>query len=100
LVIESEQTSATVDLLRVGFTDQAGRYMEIDATEQPADAGPLLGLISKRITSAASENGTLVLGFDDGSEVRAHPDDRYESWAVVGDGQTFQCLPAGDLGSW
>src|SRR6476661_1636222 len=82
LVIESEGKAASVDLFRLGFTDPTGRSMEIDAERQPSEDGPLL------------------LRFDDGSEVRAYPDDRYESWTVVGDGRTFQCLPGGEVMSW
>ena len=100
LVIESEGKAASVDLLRLGFTDPTGRSMEIDAVRQPSEAGPLLDLISKRVTFAKSADGTLLLRFDDGSEVRAYPDDRYESWAVVSDGRTFQCLPGGEVMSW
>jgi hypothetical protein len=100
LVIESEEKSAHVDLLRVRFTHSDGRTKEINATERPTDAAPLLGLISKKIAAAASTDGVLVLRFDDGSEIRAEPDDRYESWSVVGDGKTIQCLPGGELDSW
>jgi len=39
LVIESERRSATVDLLRVSFTDPNGRSVEIDAVERPSEAG-------------------------------------------------------------
>jgi len=42
----------------------------------------------------------LVLQFDDGSEVRAYPDEVYESWSVVGAGRTFQCLPGGEITTW
>src|SRR5438105_4672578 len=76
LVIESERISANVDLLRVGFADSDGRNVEIDATKRPTEAGPLLGLLQKHVTSAKSTDGVLVLRFDDGSEVRGYPDER------------------------
>ena len=98
-MIESERRSATVDL-RVAFTDPIGRNVEIDAEKRPSDAGPLLDLISKHVTFAESADGILMLRFDDGSEVRAYPDERYESWSVVADGRPFQCLPGGDITSW
>ena len=74
--------------------------MEIDAEKSPRSAGPILDLIRKYVTSAKSTDGMLVLRFDDGSEVRAYPDERYESWSVGGAGRTFQCLPGGEVTSW
>lgn len=94
LVIESQGKSANVDLGRVAFTDPAGETVEIDAEKSPLSAGALLDLIRKHVTSAESADGMLVLRFDDGSEVRAYPDERNESWSVAGAGRTFQCRQA------
>jgi hypothetical protein len=99
LVIESERIAASVDLQRATFTDPSGQVKEINAEERPSDAGPLLDLLWKKVTLAESADGVLVLRFDDGSEVRAYPSERYESWSVVGDGRTFQCLPGGEVAS-
>jgi hypothetical protein len=98
LVIES--ISANVDLLRVGFADSDGRNVEIDAIKRPTEAGPLLGLLQKHVTSAKSTDGVLVLRFDDGSEVRGYPDERYDSWSVDRDGgPSITCGPGGELTS-
>jgi uncharacterized protein DUF6188 len=101
LVVESERRSSYVDLLHVSFTDRTGGVSEIDATRRPREAGPLLDLISQTINQAeSSTEGVLLLRFDDGSQLQAYPNDRYESWSVVGEGRTVQCLPGGEITSW
>jgi hypothetical protein len=49
---------------------------------------------------AASADGVLTVQFDNGFWVEALPDDRYESWSVIGPEGTIQCLPGGEIGSW
>ena len=60
----------------------------------------MLDLLTRRVTAASSAEGTLLLRFDDESELRALPDDQYESWTVVGGGRVFQCMPGGEVNSW
>ena len=88
------------DVQRFSYTDADGSTGEFDASVAPAEAGPVLALLNRRVTSASASGGTLNLRFDDGSKLRALPNERYQSWSVVVGERVVQCLPGGELGTW
>ncbi|MFD8917645.1 DUF6188 family protein [Streptomyces sp. NPDC059569] len=48
---------------------------------------PLLGLFARVVTeTAVARQGTLSLGFDDGTRLSIEPDPDYESWNLTGSG--------------
>ncbi|HVS86297.1 MAG TPA: DUF6188 family protein [Gaiellaceae bacterium] len=77
-----------------------GTEVEIDAFGRPGEAGGVLALLNDRVEVAENLAGTLRLVFASGTQLRARPDDHYESWKIVAEGRTFQCLPGGEVGSF
>ena len=60
------------------------------------------GLLGRMIDEArVDQDGTLHLGFEDGSVLRAPADPDYEAWSASGvDGSHFVCLPGGEIATW
>jgi hypothetical protein len=75
----------------------AGREVALDAFENRDQAGVVLQLLHERLASAYAEDGVLHLSFEGGAALRSLPNDGYESWTVVGDSKTFQCIGGGEV---
>lgn len=82
------------------YKTRDGTTSRIDVRNDPGEAGDLLRLLNQRVVAASAEAGVLSLSFENGAELRAYPDEQYESWSVIGDGTVYQCLPGGEVDSW
>jgi hypothetical protein len=51
----------------------------------------------KKATAAQAVDGLLRVEFETGASIEEDPDERYESWSVVGDGRSLQCMPGGEV---
>jgi Family of unknown function (DUF6188) len=69
----------------------------VDAFVNRDQAGVVLQLLHERLVRAVAEDGVLHLSFEGGATLKSFPGDGYESWAVVGDGKTFQCIGGGEV---
>lgn len=62
---------------------------------------PVLALFERTVTTVGVRGrGELVLGFDDGAELRAGPDSRYESWQLTGRGVDPVLVGPGGEDGW
>lgn len=80
---ERPEPGVYVDVHACEFVGADGVEATFDAGEDPSDASPVLRLLKQRCASASAADGVLALRFESGDELRALPDDRYESWTVV-----------------
>ncbi|MEV6424697.1 DUF6188 family protein [Streptomyces sp. NPDC051662] len=68
------------------LTDASGHHALLTPATGPSLA-PLLGLFARVVTeTAVTGQGTLSLGFDDGTRLSVEPDPDYESWNLTGSG--------------
>ncbi|MEU7057493.1 DUF6188 family protein [Streptomyces sp. NPDC046197] len=68
------------------LTDAPGHQALLKPATGPSLA-PLLGLFARVVTEAeVTGQGTLSLGFDDGTRPSVEPDPDYESWNLTGSG--------------
>lgn len=66
-----------------------------------AGLAPVLALFERTVTAVEVRGrGELVLGFDDGAELRAAPDPRYESWHLSGRGVDPVLVGPGGEDGW
>ena len=71
----------------VPFSLRRGNTETRFETEQPATLGPVLALLGSTLHSlTVSRFGSLLLRFDDGSELQIEPHDRFEAWEAHGSG--------------
>jgi hypothetical protein len=89
-----------VDVDLAVLTEPDGTETTLNAFERPGEAGTVLRLLHDRVESAHHREGVLYLAFASGAQLRALPDDQYESWTVEGGRRAFQCLPGGEVSSW
>lgn len=63
---------------------------------------PIISILHQTVIKAvAHKNGRLVLGFRNGSELTAYPNDSYEAWTFANDvGDRIVCMPSGELAIW
>jgi hypothetical protein len=67
------------------FTSSQKVDVHLDAAQPWETLVPVLALRGVRITSAiADRQAALEIVFDDGSSLRAGPDDHYENWEIAG----------------
>lgn len=69
---------------------------------RPEELGPAIALYGKEVAFAeASEDGRLLLGFQDGARLGVPADPLYEAWEIVGPGRTLiVSLPGGRIARW
>ncbi|MFI6279696.1 DUF6188 family protein [Streptomyces sp. NPDC050988] len=68
------------------LTDSSGHQALLMPATGPSLA-PVLDLFAKCVTeSEVTGQGTLSLGFDDGTRLSIEPDPDYESWSLTGSG--------------
>lgn len=68
------------------LTDASGHQVLLTPATGPSLA-PILGLFDKVVTETdVTGQGTLSLGFDDGTRLSVEPDPDYESWSLAGRG--------------
>ncbi|MBX9396949.1 hypothetical protein K4749_26000 [Streptomyces sp. TRM72054] len=68
------------------LTDASGHQALLIPATGPSLA-PLLGLFTRVVTETEiTGQGTLSLGFDDGTRLSVEPDPDYESWNLTGSG--------------
>ncbi|WP_030693349.1 DUF6188 family protein [Streptomyces globisporus] len=68
------------------LTDASGHQALLAPATGPSLA-PLLGLFARVVTETeVTGQGTLSLGFDDGTRLSVEPDPDYESWNLTGSG--------------
>jgi len=73
-----------------------GRKHDLDAGESWGTLVPVLSLRHARVTAATgNRTGSLVVTFDDGSELSVEPDPRYENWELNGPGALHLVSPPG-----
>jgi len=94
------ESSWYVDLQRFTLAEAACAAASIDPAGEPRDAAPALSLLWQRVAEAYAKDGVLTLRFENGAVVEAFPDDRYESWSVIGPSGVAQCLPGGEVERW
>jgi hypothetical protein len=83
------------------YFDAAGKPHEVVGKDVWTFA-PVLDIVGKEIKGVATDGGTLVLNFTDGSSLSCPPDDRYEAWEVAGGSpqNLVVCTPGGELAVW
>ncbi|SEA74320.1 MULTISPECIES: DUF6188 family protein [unclassified Mycobacterium] len=71
-------------------------------TDRPEAFETMYSLVGKRVsTSRISDNGSLSLEFEDGSQIVVEPDKEYEAWTATGpDGLVIVCMAGGELAIW
>jgi hypothetical protein len=89
-----------VDVCEPTYLSPDGSRSPIDVRGNPEEAGSIFRLLKQRVVRASSDNGVLSLVFADGSELRDPPDERYETWGVIGAGRVYQCLAGGEVDWW
>jgi hypothetical protein len=80
-----------------------GQVVSLTPDTDPLEAfSPMQVLVERAVTAATiSDDGTLTLTFDDGSEIVAQPDIQYEAWTLTGPNRLIiVCMPGGDLAVW
>jgi hypothetical protein len=72
---------------------------EADGGLSPPKMPSVLGQI---VAASAIDNyGSLLVDFEDGTQIRADPDEDYESWTIAGPhGLLIVCTPGGELAVW
>lgn len=77
-----------------------GEPVEVSAEAEWSE--PISALVRDSVTGAeALADGTLVITFAGGTELRVGPNPDYESWTVTGPGgMRVVCLPGGELAVW
>lgn len=94
LVFDLEGTH--VDVTNFRYVDSQGMLHDVRVEDDPAGAGPVLGLLHHRVVSAEIADWELRLGFDNGASIVCPPDPSYEAWAVAVAGEaTLDCPPLG-----
>ena len=90
-----------VDVTDFRFTDAAGLGADVRIEDEPMAAGPVLGVLHRRVTQARVRDWELSIAFDTGARLVCPPNPRYEAWqASLPDvGSTFFCPPGGGPGS-
>jgi hypothetical protein len=85
-----------VDVTNFRFTDSEDTTRDVRVADDPEAAGPVLGVLHHRVTSAEIAEWELRLAFDNGASLACSPDPRYEAWSVAIAGQsTLDCPPKG-----
>ncbi|MEV0710349.1 DUF6188 family protein [Nocardia aurea] len=85
-----------VDLTDFRFTDEAGGESDVRIEDDPLSAGPVLGLLRRRVTDVQIQDWELTIGFDNGARAVCRPHPRYEAWAVsLPDAAWYFCPPGG-----
>jgi hypothetical protein len=85
-----------VDLANFRFRDRRGETRDVRIEDDPEAAGPVLGLLHHRVTSAEIVDWELRLSFDSGASLVCPPDSRYEAWSIAIAGRsTLDCPPLG-----
>jgi hypothetical protein len=70
------------------FTLRAGSHTDYIVPVQVLTVHPVLRLLHQQIASlTAFRNSTLLLTFEDGSEIEVLQDEQYESWNTFGEGE-------------
>jgi hypothetical protein len=94
LVFDLEGTH--VDVTNFRLTDSGGAVHDVRIEDDPAGAGPVLGLLHHHVESAEIVDWELRLSFDGGASLSCQPDPRYEAWSVaIAGGSTLDCPPLG-----
>lgn len=80
---------------------RSGEVVLLNA-EDPQSLGPALALLEQRVdTAQAQARGSLLLQFEDGTELEVDPDPDYEAWELTStDGLRVVSTPGGGLGIW
>ena len=82
-----QSNSLWVDI-ETSFTLRTGSESILIIPEQVMTVSPILPLLHQEIASlTAFRNSTLLLTFNDGSEIAVLKDDQYESWNTWGEGE-------------
>ena len=89
-----------VDVHASTYVRTAGVEASLNVLDRPSEAGAVLVLLNTEVVSARAERGVLHVSFVNGTELHSPPDERRETWTVVGDGRVFQCMPGGEVDSW
>lgn len=84
-----------VDLTDFRFKDAADETWEVRVEDDPLTAGPVLGLLNHRVTTAQVQNWKLILTFDTGAHIVCPPQAPYEAWAACLPDEHWHCPPGG-----
>ncbi|RMI33595.1 DUF6188 family protein [Nocardia stercoris] len=71
-----------VDVDHFRFTDAAGQEHGVRVDDDPLTAGPVMGLLNRRVTTAVVQDRKLTLTFDTGARIVCPPHPQYEAWAA------------------
>ncbi|MEU2033868.1 DUF6188 family protein [Nocardia amamiensis] len=91
----SNQLGVYVDLTDFRFKDAADNTWEVRVENDPLTAGPVLGLLNRRVTTAHVRNWELTLTFDTGAHIVCPPQASSEAWAVCLPNERWYCPPGG-----
>jgi Family of unknown function (DUF6188) len=97
---EHPEPDMYVDVDDPVYISSDGAVTPVDLAARPDEAGIVFRLLNKRVVRGSVESGVLSLLFEDGAELRAYPDEQYETWGLIGNGRVFQCMPGGEVDSW
>ncbi|MEU4316408.1 DUF6188 family protein [Nocardia sp. NPDC024068] len=91
----SDEPGSYVDLTNFRFTDAAGVPTEIRVEEDPRTAGPVLGLLRRRVAEARVRDRELFLAFATGECIVCPPHPHFEAWAAILPGGAQHFCPPG-----
>ncbi|MET9030993.1 DUF6188 family protein [Nocardia sp. NPDC004168] len=95
-----DQPGVHVDLTDFWFKDAANKKWEVRVEDDPLTAGPVLGLLNHRVTTAQVRNWELTLAFDTGAHIVCPPQAPHEAWAACLPGKRWYCPPGGPETDW
>ncbi|MEV6324976.1 DUF6188 family protein [Nocardia sp. NPDC051787] len=95
-----DQPGVYLDLTDFQFTDAANKKREVRVEDDPLTAGPALGLLNHRLTTAKVRDWELTLTFDTGAHILCPPQERYEAWAAYLPDERWHCPPGGPETDW
>jgi hypothetical protein len=94
------QPGVYVDLTDFRFTDTANKNWEVRVEDDPLTAGPVLGLLNHRVTTARVCDWELNITVDNSARIACPPQAAYEAWAACLANECWYCPPGGPQSNW
>ncbi|MFI9538134.1 DUF6188 family protein [Nocardia fusca] len=88
-----DQPGVYLDLTDFQFEDATNKKWEVRVEDDPLTAGPVLGLLNHRVTTAQVRDWELALTFDTGAHILCPRQARYEAWAACLPDERWYCPP-------
>ncbi|WP_282779161.1 MULTISPECIES: DUF6188 family protein [unclassified Nocardia] len=95
-----DRSGIFVDLTDFRYIDAAKNTWDVRVEDDPATAGPVLGVLNHRVTAAQIRNWELTLTFDTGAYIACPPQAAYEAWAACLPDARWDCPPGASETDW